>query len=251
MGKKMRLDKMLAHLGYGTRSELKKLVKNGSVSVNGRAIKDSGIQIDPEQDAVSVDGAIVQYREFIYVMMNKPPGVVSATEDTRDKTVIDLLDDAYKPFDVFPVGRLDKDTEGLLLLTNDGKLAHNLLSPRKHVPKTYYAKVDGEVDASDREAFATGVALDDGYVTQPAQLTILDANRSGSGQLSEIELTITEGKFHQVKRMFEAVGKKVVYLKRLTMGPLRLDPALRLGQTRELNESELEQLRRHGADGSS
>jgi 16S rRNA pseudouridine516 synthase len=244
MKKTQRLDKILAHLGYGTRTELKRLAKNGDIQVNGTVVKDSGMQVDPERDRITVYGKEVRYREFIYLMMNKPPGVVSATEDMRDRTVIDLLDDGYLPFEPFPVGRLDKDTEGLLLLTNDGKLAHNLLSPRKHVPKTYYAKVQGEVGGTDIEAFAEGVILDDGYKTLPAKLVILQAGDAARNRLSEIELTIREGKFHQVKRMFEAVGKKVVYLKRLSMGPLRLDERLGLGETRELTEEELEALRK-------
>ena len=173
---------------------------------------------------VSVYGEVVEYKEFIYLMINKPAGVVSATEDTRDKTVIDLLDDDVRHFEPYPVGRLDKDTVGLLLLTNDGALTHRLLSPNKDVPKVYFAKVEGIVNETDVEAFNNGVTLDDGYHTKPGILQILK-----SGTISEIELTITEGKFHQVKRMFEAVGKKVVYLKRLSMGAFKLDNALAEG----------------------
>jgi len=246
MSSKQRLDKILANLGYGTRSELKKLIKNKAVKVNEVIVKDSGMQIDPEMDRIDVYDERVLYREFVYLMMNKPQGVISATEDTRDRTVIDLLADEYQPFHVFPVGRLDKDTEGLLLLTNDGKLSHNLLSPRKHVPKTYYAKVRGEVNEADRIAFAGGVTLDDGYHTKPAELTILQVDMKDSEPVSSIELTITEGKFHQVKRMFEAVGKKVIYLKRLSMGPLQLDPQLPLGESRELTADELNLLQQHG-----
>ncbi|MCD1259106.1 rRNA pseudouridine synthase [Paenibacillus athensensis] len=235
-----RLDKLLVHIGIGTRSQLKQLAKSGAITVNGIAVKDSGMQVNPEADRIAVNGQEVRYREFVYVMLNKPPGVVSATEDNRDRTVVDLLPDEYRPFAVFPVGRLDKDTEGLLLLTNDGKLAHNLLSPRKHVPKTYWARVAGAVGEADRLAFAEGVTLDDGYATLPAQLRVLEVREQAEGgAISEIELTIMEGKFHQVKRMFEAVGKKVVYLKRLSMGPLELDPALALGQSRELTAGEL------------
>ncbi|WP_248924925.1 pseudouridine synthase [Paenibacillus hamazuiensis] len=234
-----RLDKLLAHAGFGTRSEIKKLVKIGAVAVGGKAVKDSGLQVDPGQDVITVHGERVVYREFIYIMLNKPQGVVSATEDTRDRTVLDLLDDEYRHFQPFPVGRLDKDTEGLLLLTNDGKLAHNLLSPRKHVPKTYYAEVEGIVDESDIRAFAAGVTLDDGYETMPAKLVILAAGDPALGKPSKIELTIMEGKFHQVKRMFQAVGKKVVFLKRMSMGSLLLDEYLAAGQYRELTEAEL------------
>lgn len=246
MSTRQRLDKVLSHVGYGTRSEIKRMVKHGSVEVNGKVIKDSGMQVDPGKDDIRFDGTVVQYREFIYLMLNKPAGVVSATEDRRDKTVIDLLAPAHAAFNPFPVGRLDKDTEGLLLLTNDGQLAHRLLSPKKHVPKTYYAVVAGTVTEEDGARFAQGVTLDDGYVTLPARLNIVAVKQEEAR--SYIELTITEGKFHQVKRMFEAVGKKVVYLKRLSMGGLQLDESLPLGAVRELTETELERLRMPGAD---
>ncbi|TVY08278.1 pseudouridine synthase [Paenibacillus cremeus] len=238
----LRLDKLLAHSGFGTRSEIKLLVKRGAVTVNEKPVKDSGMQVNPDRDRITVDGDPVSYREFVYLMLNKPQGVISATEDTRDRTVLDLLGDEYAHFELFPVGRLDKDTEGLLLLTNDGKLAHNLLSPRKHVPKTYFAEVDGAVGSDDVQAFAAGVTLDDGYETMPAQLNVLHTGKPEQNELSRIELTIMEGKFHQVKRMFEAVGKKVVFLKRISMGPLTLDPELPKGNTRELTEDELQAL---------
>lgn len=237
-----RLDKLLAHTGWGTRSEIKKLVKRGAVLVNGTVVKDSGLQIDPQKDKIRVDGEPVEYKEFIYIMMNKPQGVISATEDVRERTVLDLLGPEVGHFRVFPAGRLDKDTEGLLLLTNDGKLAHNLLSPRKHVPKTYYAEVEGKVTEEDVEAFKRGVRLDDGYVTLPGELVILDV-KDGERPLSKIELTIREGKFHQVKRMFQAVDKLVVYLQRISMGTLRLDHRLPLGGYRELTEDELKGLK--------
>ncbi|MDU0204093.1 pseudouridine synthase [Paenibacillus sp. MAH-36] len=243
MKQTQRLDKILAHVGIGSRSELKRLAKEGAIYVNGAKIKDSGMQVNPDKDIIQVNGETVRYREFVYLMMNKPQGVVSATEDNRDRTVVDLLDTAYAPFEVFPVGRLDKDTEGFLLLTNDGKLAHNLLSPRKHVPKTYFAKVEWEVTEKDIEAFSHGVTLDDGYETLPGILKILSVGKQANGVLSEIELTIMEGKFHQVKRMFQAVDKRVAYLKRISMGPLALDPNLALGQVRELTDEELTALR--------
>lgn len=233
----MRLDKLLANMGYGSRKEVKQLLKQKEVTVDGEIVKDSAMHVDPEKQIVEVYGERVQYIEFIYIMMNKPPGVISATEDVRDETVIDLLDPFVQHFEPFPVGRLDKDTEGLLLLTNDGELAHNLLSPKKHVPKTYYAKINGVVTEEDVEAFKRGVELDDGYITKPGELVILT-----SAQTSEIELTIMEGKFHQVKRMFESVGKKVTYLKRISMGSLKLDEELELGDYRELTEEELESL---------
>ncbi len=227
----MRLDKLLANMGFGTRKEVKQLLKQKAVTVDGEVVKDSSMHVNPNEQDVSVYGERVQYTEFIYLMMNKPPGVISATEDLHDETVIDLLDPLSQHFKPFPVGRLDKDTEGLLLITNDGQLAHNLLSPKKHVPKTYYAKIDGIVTEEDTEAFKQGVELDDGYLTKPGDLKILK-----SGPQSEIELTIQEGKFHQVKRMFEARDKKVTYLKRLSMGSLILDEHLELGEYRELTE---------------
>lgn len=237
-GEKIRLDKMLGNLGIGTRKEIKALVRTGVVTVNGQIVKDSSVHVLVPQDLVEIEGTPLNYRKFVYLMLHKPPGVVSATHDNRDETVVDLLDEEYWPFEVFPVGRLDKDTEGLLLLTNDGQLAHNLLSPKKHVMKTYYAKINGEVTSKDIAAFAGGVVLEDGYKTLPAQLEILE-----SGPVSEVKVSIQEGKFHQIKRMFLAVHKEVTYLKRLTMGTLELDPNLALGAYRELTETELNALR--------
>lgn len=242
MAKRMRLDKLLSNMGFGTRSEIRRAVKQGFVTVDGVTVKDFGLILDPEAADVRFDGEKVVFREVIYVMLNKPQGVISATEDSRDRTVIDLLDPNDRVLQPFPVGRLDKDTEGLLLLTNDGKLAHDLLSPRKHVPKVYEANVLGDVGSEDIRVFAAGVELDDGYVTMPAQLLINGHEEVEEGLLSRITLTIHEGKFHQVKRMFEAVGKKVVYLRRITMGPLQLDPDLRLGDYRLLTDTELESL---------
>lgn len=233
----MRIDKMLANLGYGSRKDVKKLLKDGVVKVNDKLVKDAKEHVNPEEDVVTLFGEVVEYKEFIYLMMNKPPGVVSATEDHYERTVVDLLEMEDAIFSPFPVGRLDKDTEGLLLLTNDGQLSHRLLSPKKHVPKTYFAVIDQEVSEEDVTAFKKGVMLDDGYVTKPGELTILK-----TGLRSDIELTITEGKFHQVKRMFEAVGKKVLYLKRISMGPLELDETLELGEYRELTEQEIKSL---------
>ncbi|MCU9614259.1 rRNA pseudouridine synthase [Caldibacillus lycopersici] len=237
----MRIDKLLANMGYGSRKEVKKLLKDQGILVNGITITDAKTHINPESDKIVIHGEEIHYREFIYIMMNKPAGVISATEDLREKTVLDLLYIEDSQFEPFPVGRLDKDTVGLLLLTNDGQLAHQLLSPKKHVPKTYYAMIDGYVTVEDQQKFHEGVELDDGYVTKPAELVILK-----SGEIrSEVELTITEGKFHQVKRMFEAVGKKVVYLKRLSMGPLALDEDLEEGEYRELTAEELQALKEY------
>ncbi|RUT27921.1 rRNA pseudouridine synthase [Paenibacillus zeisoli] len=243
-GKKtQRVDKILGHLGMGSRADLKKMVKQGRVSLNGQILKDSGAQADPYHDRIEVDGEPVLYREFIYIMLHKPAGVISATEDNRDRTVIDLLPAKYKVFSPFPVGRLDKDTEGLLLLTNDGQLAHDLLSPRKHVPKTYYADVRGLIGQEEVLRFEQGVELDDGYMTLPAKLVVTGQDHDEEGPVSRILLTISEGKFHQVKRMFEAVGSKVIYLKRISMGRLVLDEALPKGAFRELTEDELALLR--------
>ena len=236
----MRLDKLLANMGYGSRKEVKALLKQKAVRVDDEIVKDSSLHVDPSKQNVTVFGERVEYIEYIYLMMHKPQGVISATEDKYDRTVIDLLDPIDQHFEPFPVGRLDKDTEGLLLITNDGQLAHNLLSPKKHVPKWYYAKIDGKVTESDIESFKQGVTLDDGYHTKPGELKIL-----ASGEQSEIELMIQEGKFHQVKRMFEAVGKKVTYLKRLSMGSLELDPELPLGEYRHLTEEELKALQNY------
>lgn len=233
----MRLDKLLSNMGYGSRKEMKNLLKSGTVVVDGVPAKEGKAQVDPFKQAVVVNGEKIEYREFIYILMNKPQGVISATEDREHETVIDLLPMDYQVFEPFPVGRLDKDTEGLLVLTNDGQLSHQLLSPKKHVPKTYFARIDGEVTERDQEAFKMGVRLDDGYETKPGDLVILS-----SGSTSEIELTITEGKFHQVKRMFQAVGKEVTYLQRISMGTLTLDPVLKVGEYRELTEDELVKL---------
>lgn len=237
----MRIDKLLANAGYGSRKEVKKVLRKGAVSVNGKVIKDPKHHVRPQEDEVVIFGEEVEYKEFIYVMMNKPSGVISATEDLHDPTVVDLLHEEDKVFEPFPVGRLDKDTEGLMLLTNDGQLAHQLLSPKKNVPKTYFAVIDGIVTDEDIKVFEKGVTLDDGYTTKPGLLHIIK-----SGIYSDIELTITEGKFHQVKRMFAAVGKKVKYLKRISIGPVVLDETLKEGEYRELTEEEIASLKDSG-----
>lgn len=236
---KLRIDKLLGNLGYGTRSQLKKEIKTGCLTVNAKTVKDSSVIVDTDIDHIIYHGETIKYIEYIYIMMNKPQDVISATEDYHcSKTVVDLLDDFSKSFEPFPVGRLDKDTEGLLILTNNGKFAHNMLSPRKHVDKTYFAYVEGKLTDSDVKAFADGVVfLDDGYKTMPAKLEIIKSN-----DISECRVTINEGKFHQVKRMFEAVDKRVIYLKRLSMGPISLDDNLELGEYRELNDIEMQLL---------
>ncbi len=232
---KLRIDKLLSNMGYGSRSEIKKFAKQALISLNGKVEKDCSRIIDPLIDQLCFDGDAVLYKKYIYLLMNKPAGVISATFDNLHKTVIDLLPEKYRSYDVFPVGRLDKDTEGFLILTNDGSLAHNLLSPKKHVDKEYYAEVDGELTSNDVHQFQRGILLNDGYKTLPADLTILQADPIRS----LCRITIREGKFHQVKRMFLSIGKPVLYLKRIRMGQLMLDPSLELGETRELSEEEL------------
>lgn len=238
MAKLERLDKVLANMGYGSRKDVKKLVKDGIVKVNGNIIKDREMKVNPYEDEITIRGQVVNYREFIYLMMNKPQGLVSSTDDPLTRTVIDLLSDQYLIYKPFPVGRLDKDTEGLLLISNDGKLAHELLSPKKGVDKTYFAEVYGTVEEEHIEIFSKGISLDDGYLTLPAKLEILE-----SGPISKIHLTIQEGKYHQVKRMFEAIDMKVLFLKRISMGPLELDPSLEAGQYRELSNEEINLLK--------
>lgn len=234
----MRLDKLLAAAGYGSRKEIKAMVREGNVAVNGSPVNDSAIHVDSEGDTITVNGSVVSFREFIYLMLNKPVGCVSATFDNRDKTVLELVPEVYRHYELFPVGRLDKDTEGLLLLTNDGKLAHELLAPKKHVPKTYFVRVDRMVEEHHLDHLAQGVTLDDGYQTKPAMAKLLAAGPPG-----EVALTITEGKFHQVKRMFIALDMNVIYLQRTAMGGVSLDPALELGEMRELTPEELVRLK--------
>ena len=225
----MRLDKYLAEMGAGTRSELKKAVRAGRVTINGVKVKDSSIHVG-EDDVVSMDGKEIKYERFVYYLMNKPAGVISATEDPRERTVLDLIGGQQRR-GLFPVGRLDKDTEGLLLITNDGELAHRLLSPGRHVDKVYFARLDGPVGERERELFAQGLRVDETLTAMPAVLEILEP-------ANEVRVTIREGKFHQVKRMFAAVGREVLYLKRLSMGPLSLDKGLAAGAYRRLTEGE-------------
>ncbi|WP_418223190.1 pseudouridine synthase [Clostridium isatidis] len=230
-----RLDKILSNLGYGTRKEIKQVVRKGFVEVNGEIVKDSGMQVNPEEDKISINGEEIYYRKYIYLMMNKPAGIVSATFDNKDETVIDLLEIDHQVFNPFPVGRLDKDTVGLLFLTNDGELNHRLISPKWKVDKVYYAKINARVTDKDVKRFKEGITLDDGYVCKEAILEIL----STSDKESEVKITIQEGKFHQVKRMFEAVNKKVTYLKRIEFGTIKLDEDLEEGEYRELTEEEI------------
>lgn len=237
MATTQRLDKILSNMGYGSRKEVKQLIKNGVVSINGNCVLDGSISIDPNKCCIKVNDKILVYKQYAYIMMNKPTDVISATWDSKLRTAVDILPEEYRHYDLFPAGRLDIDTVGLLLLTNDGNLAHRIISPKNHIPKKYYALVDGEVNELDIERFREGITMDDGYKAMPSDLRII---RSGS--VSEVELIIYEGKFHQVKRMFKTTGKSVKYLKRLEIGNLILDDSLSEGECRELTEEELDGL---------
>jgi 16S rRNA pseudouridine516 synthase len=239
VAKELRIDKVLSNLGYGSRKEIKTFLKQGRIKINDKIIKNEAVHLDVENDIIKFDEEIIVYKEFEYIMLNKPQGVVSATFDPKETTVLKLLEQRFQNIELFPVGRLDKDTEGLLIMTNDGKLAHDLLSPKKHIYKVYYAEVSGEVNNEDIEKFNEGVVLDGGYTTLPAKLKVIE-----SSQISKVEIEIREGKFHQIKRMFEAVQKKVVYLKRIKMGKIELDENLQLGQYRELTLDEIRELKR-------
>ena len=243
-GGAMRLDRLLGEMGIGSRSQIRKMAGKGLIAVNGTAVKAADVKVRPGADVILVEGRPVTYVAQEYYMLNKPQGVVSATEDKRETTVLDLIRDKKRK-DLFPVGRLDKDTEGLLLITNDGELAHRLLSPKRHVDKVYYARVDGLVTEATKQAFLEGVNIgsrEEPLRTMPARLEILRTGREGGRPVSHVRLTIREGKFHQVKRMFEALGCRVVYLKRLSMGPLVLDETLSPGQCRPLTDEELRKL---------
>lgn len=228
-----RLDKYLADAGIGTRSQVKQLIKKGTITVNGTITKSADIKIDTIQDDIAYNGTSICRKDFVYYLLNKPAGYVSATEDPHDKTVIELIQDSTHR-DLFPVGRLDKDTEGLLLITNDGDLAHRLLSPKKHVDKTYYVETDSPIPASAIEAFQAGIDIGEKHITLPADLSILDTTTA--------HITIREGKFHQIKRMFHAIGCEVTYLRRIQMGPLTLDSSLESGKYRALNDTEIQAL---------
>lgn len=230
----LRLDKYLADCGIGTRSEIKKLIRSGVVKVDGASKIIPELKIDENSAKVYINGQIIQYRKYVYLMMNKPSGYVSAVRDNHYKTVVDLVPDKYKHFGVFPMGRLDIDTVGLLVLTNDGDLAHRLLSPARHVPKRYIAEVDGNVEDDDIAYFKAGMDLGD-FVTKPAELKVLKNTEIGC----ITEVIISEGKFHQIKRMFEKTGKKVISLKRVEMNKLVLDESLQEGEVRELTGDEL------------
>ncbi len=237
----MRLDKLLAELNYGTRTEVKKDLKAGIVRVNDVVITKGDFQVNPDADVITYQGTPVVYCAYEYFMLNKPQGYVSATKDNVYPTVMELVPDAIRS-DLAPVGRLDVDTEGLLLITNDGQLSHKLLSPKLHVDKTYYAEIDGIVTTEDITAFLNGLDIGEDKLTLPAKLEILETDTS----TSKIHVTLHEGKFHQVKRMFQAVGKSVTYLKRISMGSLTLDKHLALGEARPLTKEELQALKTGG-----
>ena len=233
----MRLDKFLANSGIGTRKEVKIILKKGKIKVNEKIVKDAKMQVDEIKDDVKIEGEKITYKPFVYIMMNKPSGVISATEDGKHKTVIDLLCEKYKNYKVFPVGRLDIDTEGLLLLTNDGVLAHNLLSPKKHVDKKYYVELKEPLTIEKKKILENGIKLEENFVTKKAKIEIIDKDEDI--EVNSVFITISEGKFHQVKRMFKFVENEVLYLKRGKMGKLLLPEDLKLGEYRELSEEEM------------
>lgn len=233
-----RLDKILSNMGIGSRKEAKALIKKGFIRIDDEIVKDVSKQIDAENCRIFIEGEEIRYRKYIYLMMNKPAGVLSATSDDFDSTVIDLLEDSHKTFEPFPIGRLDKDTVGLLLLTNDGDLNHRLTSPKHHVPKVYYAEVNMPLSEKDIESFKEGIVLDDGYKSLPGELCILESNDESS-----CRVTIYEGKYHQVKRMFNSLGGDVTFLKRLSFGKLDLDENLKEGEYRELSDYEIKMLK--------
>lgn len=239
--KKIRLDKFLTQVIGITRSEAKQYLKKGRIQVNGIRTQKPELKIDPEKTIVTVDGKQYQYEEYVYLMLNKPKGVVSATEDVREKTVLQLIKEPKRG--LFPVGRLDKDTEGLLLLTNDGALAHALLSPKKHVDKCYYAVLDQEVGEQEQKQFAQGLDIGEEKKTLPAKLIIAQPVKKLEEKGFGVYITIQEGRYHQIKRMAKAVGREVLYLKRISMGNLKLDENLLPGEYRFLTQEEQEQLR--------
>ncbi len=244
----IRLDRYLADAGQGTRNQVKQLVRRGSVTINGTVVKQTDCKVNTDSDCVAVDGHLLSFAEYQYFMLHKPAGVVSATTDGRNKTVLELIGEE-KRRDLFPVGRLDKDTEGLLIITNDGKMANNLLAPGKHVDKLYYAEVSGEVTEEIIASFRKGLDIGDTALTAPAQLRLISCEKDkksgavGTVPVSRVEIVITEGRYHQIKRMFQALGMEVLYLKRLSMGPITLDENLACGAYRALSKREIDLLK--------
>ena len=241
----MRLDRLLTLLGEGTRAQAKELVRAGRVTVGGVPARDSGMQVDAENADIRLAGRKLEYKPVRHVMLNKPQGTLTAARDKKQKTVMDLLPPLYAAMDCMPAGRLDKDTEGLLVITSDGQLAHRIISPKHDVGKVYFARVDGMLDEQDVKAFANGLHIADGdgeFDARSARLEIVSA----SAEMSEARVRVTEGKYHQVKRMFASRGVQVVYLKRLQIGALKLDPALAPGQWREMTDEEVALLEMDG-----
>ena len=234
----MRIDKFLSNMGVATRTESSKAARQGGILVNGVAVKKADVHIDPEKDVVTYLGRKIEYRKYTYILMNKPDGVVSATEDGRDKTVIDLLPEELQKLNLFPCGRLDKHTLGLVMLTDDGDLAHRLLSPKHHVKKKYYFESKFPLTEEEISYLEKGATLEDGYITKPSEIKLFENRQSG-------HITLVEGKYHQIKRMLESVNNKITYLERITFGPLALDENLERGQWRFLTENEIKGLEEH------
>lgn len=234
----MRIDKFLSNMGVATRSESSKAARGGLILVNGVAVKKADVHIDPEKDEIIFCGRKIEYRKYTYILMNKPDGVVSATEDGRDKTVIDLLPEELQKLNLFPCGRLDKHTLGLVMLTDDGDLAHRLLSPKHHVKKKYFFESKFPLTDEEISYLERGATLEDGYVTKPSEIELLSDRKSGY-------ITLVEGKYHQIKRMLEAVNNKITYLERITFGPLSLDKSLQRGEWRFLTDNEIKELEEH------
>ena len=234
----MRIDKFLSNMGIATRTESSKAARQGGILVNGAVVKKADVHIDPEKDVVTYLGRKIEYRKYTYILMNKPDGVVSATEDGRDKTVIDLLPEELQKLNLFPCGRLDKHTLGLVMLTDDGDLAHRLLSPKHHVKKKYYFESKFPLTDDEISYLEKGATLEDGYVTKPSEIELFEDKKSG-------HITLVEGKYHQIKRMLESVNNKITYLERITFGPLVLDENLERGEWRFLTENEIKGLEEH------
>ena len=234
----MRIDKFLSNMGVASRTESSKVARQGGILVNGAAVKKADVHIDPEKDVVTYLGRKIEYRKYTYILMNKPDGVVSATEDGRDKTVIDLLPEELRKLNLFPCGRLDKHTLGLVMLTDDGDLAHRLLSPKHHVKKKYYFESKFPLNEDEISYLEKGATLEDGYITKPSEIELFENKKSG-------HITLVEGKYHQIKRMLESVNNKITYLERITFGPLVLDENLERGEWRFLTENEIKGLEEH------
>ena len=233
----MRIDKFLSNMGIASRTESSKAARQGMILVNGAAVKKADVHIDPEKDVIVYCGRKIEYRKYTYILMNKPDGVVSATEDGKDKTVIDLLPEELQKLNLFPCGRLDKYTLGLMLITDDGELSHRLLAPKSHVDKSYRFGSERGVSEDERVALESGVHIDGGYLTKPS-VVVLDGENASSGVI-----TLREGKYHQIKQMFEATSNKITYLERITFGPLTLDTSLERGEWRFLTKEEEDALR--------